>query len=781
MKAGFTLTIVALIGLCPVIYSQKAESARISIDADVKIANVTKFLNGTNIEDLNNQTNGGMFSQLIHGEAFEENIDPDFLNLETKDYSKVYVYLDERRIPHLISQSNIYNRITWNNITEKYDVYSKDIYSHVQGKNPEVISGWQFYGRYLPYDSLPGNIQKTILNRVNGNEQVSKFWDKHISGSPQYSYTLERNGDAYMGRQTQVVAFTGGSGEVGITNRGLYKQGIRFDSGKPYDGVLRIKAGKQTDIYISLRDERGNLLAEKTFYLKGDGSYEKVEYELIPNGSTKKGSIGVSLKKPGEIRLGFAFLQPGEWGRIPGGWPIRTMFTDALKRQGIMAFRYNGSMVDVGADTYLYRWKKMIGPVDERRVCLRNGFNLYATHSFGFIEMLQAAEAVGAIAIIGMSMDETYEDIRDFVEYVNGPVTSTWGALRAQHGHPEPYNLKYIQVDNERGISTGYVECMKKFALAAWESDPGMSIMTSLNIGNGYRRDISDAQKQRMQELQKQIEDLRQTPQSRQQIAQLQQELDRLQGGIRQYQLTSEMAGWFIAQGKGDQLTWDSHYSGSRNFADGGDNFLNSMGINLQTELAKDHPGFKLKIHDMEENGSRCDWDRGLAHAHNWNTLQRYGDHFQMLGTANTFQPHGLHYMWDQGRVHYASDTIWFQPSAYIDEIMMQTWKPNVVNATSSADNVLDVTAKINDAKNELTLYVVNLSDEPQDATININNFKFNTKAEVITIGDCDLNQYNTYDHMNNVVPKRKQTILKSKDATYTFPKYSYTVITLKK
>ena len=77
--------------------------------------------------------------------------------------------------------------------------------------------------------------------------------------------------------------------------------------------------------------------------------------------------------------------KPGEWGRVKG-YPIRKMFVDVLKKQGIAAFRYNGSMVDVGADTYLYRWKKMIGPIDERRVTLRSGFNLYATHSFGFEE-----------------------------------------------------------------------------------------------------------------------------------------------------------------------------------------------------------------------------------------------------------------------------------------------------------------------------------------------------------------------------------------------------------
>jgi len=69
--------------------------------------------------------------------------------------------------------------------------------------------------------------------------------------------------------------------------------------------------------------------------------------------------------------------------------------------------------------------------------------------------VLKVAEALGAQAMVGMSMDETSEDIRNFAEYVNGPVTSKWGALRAQHGHPAPFNLKYIQVDNERRINNG--------------------------------------------------------------------------------------------------------------------------------------------------------------------------------------------------------------------------------------------------------------------------------------------------------------------------------------
>jgi len=205
------------------------------------------------------------------------------------------------------------------------------------------------------------------------------------------------------------------------------------------------------------------------------------------------------------------------------------------------------------------------------------------------------------------------------------------------------------------------------------------------------------------------------------------------------------------------------------------------MGVKIQTELAKDHPDHTLTLCPMEENGSRCNWDRGLAHAHNWNTLQRYGNSFTALGTANTFQPHGQHYMWDQGRVHYTSSEIWFQPSAYIDEMMSTNWLPNVVEATSSVDSILDVTAKINDRKDSLSIYVVNLSDTIQKAVINVAGYKFSGKANIWFIGGCELTGLNTVENKEAVAPKTGSISFSKKDATYTFPKYSYTVITLKK
>ena len=64
--------------------------------------------NGTNIESINNQTNGGVLGQLIHGEAFEESVDVDFLGLPTENYVQMYVVLDETRTPHFLSDANTY-------------------------------------------------------------------------------------------------------------------------------------------------------------------------------------------------------------------------------------------------------------------------------------------------------------------------------------------------------------------------------------------------------------------------------------------------------------------------------------------------------------------------------------------------------------------------------------------------------------------------------------------------------------------------------------------------
>jgi alpha-L-arabinofuranosidase len=120
-------------------------------------------------------------------------------------------------------------------------------------------------------------------------------------------------------------------------------------------------------------------------------------------------------------------------------------------------------------------------------------------------------------------------------------------------------------------------------------------------------------------------------------------------------------------------------------------------------------------------------------------------------------------------------------PSAYIDEELSKHWFTNVVKTSSSDEKCLDVTAKTSDSGDSLFVYVANISEYDQTAEIDIDNFKYKSKVDVWTIGGCDLTETNSVDNKMNVSPKEKRVTLSRKGAKYTFPRYSYTILKMKR
>lgn len=66
----------------------------------------------------------------------------------------------------------------------------------------------------------------------------------------------------------------------------------------------------------------------------------------------------------------------------------------------------------------------------------------------------------------GFSLDKTsypasqmgsiIQEALDELEYCMGATSTKFGALRAAHGHPEPFDIKFIEIGNEDYISTTY-------------------------------------------------------------------------------------------------------------------------------------------------------------------------------------------------------------------------------------------------------------------------------------------------------------------------------------
>ncbi len=91
--------------------------------------------------------------------------------------------------------------------------------------------------------------------------------------------------------------------------------------------------------------------------------------------------------------------------------------------QGITVLRYGGSMVNDAE----YRWKKMIGPLTDRRPPYRGHWYPYSSNGWGIVDFVDFCEAAGFRCIPAFNMGETAQDMADFVEYVNGPADSLMG------------------------------------------------------------------------------------------------------------------------------------------------------------------------------------------------------------------------------------------------------------------------------------------------------------------------------------------------------------------
>ncbi|MDE5942105.1 MAG: carbohydrate-binding protein, partial [Muribaculaceae bacterium] len=134
-------------------------------------------------------------------------------------------------------------------------------------------------------------------------------------------------------------------------------------------------------------------------------------------------------------------------------------------------------------------------------------------------EMLQLTEDLGAeplfVVNIGMGHDwkvnyleigEYIQEALDAIEYCNGDINTQWGAVRAANGHPEPFNLRLIEIGNENyqadasQQSDHYAERYKQFYDAIKSRYPEITLIGNVEAWgtdnptwrNSYPVDVVD-------------------------------------------------------------------------------------------------------------------------------------------------------------------------------------------------------------------------------------------------------------------------------------------------
>jgi len=149
-----------------------------------------------------------------------------------------------------------------------------------------------------------------------------------------------------------------------------------------------------------------------------------------------------------------------------------------------------------------YHWKNGIGP--QARRLGKKGWDEYEPLAFGLDEFMAFCGKVGAQPLVVVHigpqtqtapLPDYIQEACDCVEYCNGPATSKWGAARAANGHPEPYNVKYWELDNEvwHMVPDVYAQVVRAFAPAMKKIDPTIHLSAAGSGQLGNRWSAGDA------------------------------------------------------------------------------------------------------------------------------------------------------------------------------------------------------------------------------------------------------------------------------------------------
>lgn len=259
--------------------------------------------------------------------------------------------------------------------------------------------------------------------------------------------------------------FIDADGAFRLENKGYWGMNIIKGNNYNFKIAARTSNGFNTPLKIRILNSAGNELANSE--ITGfNNEWNYFLLKLTASESDSKAYLEISGEGKGTLYFDMISLLPDKTWK---GHGLRVDLAEAIDALNPAFFRFPGGCWVEGDDfAHMNHWKKTIGNIDTRTP-LWNIWGYNATHGLGYHEYLQLAEDLGAEPLFcinaGIShrevvpmdqMGQWIQDALDAIEYANGPVNSVWGSLRAKNGHPEPFNLKYIEIGNENGQSPYY-------------------------------------------------------------------------------------------------------------------------------------------------------------------------------------------------------------------------------------------------------------------------------------------------------------------------------------
>ncbi len=373
-----------------------------------------------------------------------------------------------------------------------------------EGKVPVASGGVGLFFEDLNYGLDGGLYAEMLENRNFEAKDVHGEWDHYIVDEDGgYGWEAYPNGsEAALKIKTDRPLFaenphylrlTASKGGTGVKN-------------KAYDGIYLTKGVKYTlSFYVRSYDYKGwaavgvylngAALLEKKLKIKADGKWRKFTFTLKSKTDAEKADFAFTLADAGTVHLDCFSLIPEN--AILG--IFRRDLTKLMKDMKPGFLRFPGGCVVEGNNLEnRYLWKNSLGQKERRK----HNWNRWAVHAtgpenhfrsefshygqtlgVGYYEYFLLCEYLGAkplpVLSVGIAcqymstqfvplndpeLDVYIQEALDLIEFANGGTDTEWGSLRAEMGHPAPFDLEYLGVGNEQW-ETETNEFYKRFEL----------------------------------------------------------------------------------------------------------------------------------------------------------------------------------------------------------------------------------------------------------------------------------------------------------------------------
>jgi alpha-N-arabinofuranosidase len=538
--------------------------------------------------------------------------------------------------------------------------------------------------------------------------------------------------------------------DLSLENEGFRGMGVVAD--EHYDfSLLARQAQGETALKIELVDSAGVVIG-KSELKNFSGEWKKYEARLSCSKTQAKARLRLTFTGKSVIEIDMVSLFPEHtWkGRKNG---LRADLVQKLADMKPGFLRFPGGCIVEGHELETrYQWKKTVGNVDDRKLIVnrwntefsyRNAPDYFQSYGLGFYEYFLLCEDIGAsplpILNCGMAcefnsselvpldkLDPYIQDILDLIEFANGATTTKWGKLRADMGHPAPFNLKMVGVGNEQW-GTQYIDRLKIFLKVLNEKHPEIAFVGGAGpFPEGQDFDYLWTQ---MRELNVPLVD-------------------------EHYYKSPE---WFLKNA--------SRYD------------------NYDRKGPKVFAG-EYAAHDKEgkDSESRNTWKSALAEAALMTGLERNADMVYMASYAPLF---GNVNAWQ-----WRPDLIWFDnlksvgtPNYYVQKLFSTNRGTDVVSALVdgkplAGQDSLYATACMDAATSELIVKLVNVAKKPNLLSLQLDGKQPVGKEFIVqTIANSNPGAYNKVGKSEEVVPVEYKQRLTGKKIAMKLDPYSLTVI----